>query len=51
MRIVGDVILDLGLLMVIGEKGGVGCGIEERVIPTGSVLDIDVGGGRLGQRG
>jgi hypothetical protein len=51
MRIVGDVILDLGLLMVIGERGGVGCGIEERVIRIGSLLDIGVGGGRMGQRG
>lgn len=31
-------ILDLGLPTVIGAKAGVGCGIEDSIIPTISVI-------------
>lgn len=44
-----DEILDLGLLMAIGERVGVGCGIGERVIRTDSFLDTGDGGNRQRQ--
>lgn len=44
-----DEILDLGLLMVIGARVGVGCGIGERVIRTDSFLDTGDGGSGSGQ--